>query len=296
MPKHATVNKHGGEIFEKEGSSTPYSDIIIDNKNIVSVFYTSEYDNNLYLLTVTENGVIENCNYPPIFTNYTGKTNVKPGEKWTATITASDFECDKIKFESIIHNEMFTLKDHGDGTATISATMPEGEGKGTPGLSIWVLDDKHPDINDKTSVINYKLIISPEGKEKGSIKVENKCGGSIGNATVSKSGDETKKITGQKQGAVLGEPVKKVESNTGSINPDCDKFLDRYEAYAEKHVKLVSQIKANPMNTNAALELGSAMEEFSSYATEWANMYDCNKNPEFKARYDKITKKIQNTN
>jgi len=284
------------KVFEQEGNSTPYADIIVDNNDVVSIFYTSEYDNHLYLLTVKENDVAENCNYPPVFTNHTGKTNLTPGEKWTATITASDFECDKIKFESIIHNDIFTIKDHGNGTATISATMPEGQGKGTPGISIWVLDDKHPDINDEVSVINYYLIITPEGKEKGSVKVENKCGGNNGNITATERSNEPKVVTNQKQAAVVGKPENKVESNTGSVHVDCEKFLDRYEAYAEKHVKLVKQIKDNPTDTKAAMELSSAMEEFSNYTIEWINLFDCSKNPEFKARYDKTTTKIQNAN
>ena len=151
--------------------------MVIDRQGTVYTFYASDYDNKLRLLTVRPKGSTTNCNYPPRIVRYTGKTNLKPGEKWTATITASDPECDKIRFESIIHNEMFSIKDHGNGTATISAVMPQGQGKGTPGLSVWVLDDKHPDINNEMSVISFNLVITPEGKEKGSVKVENKCTG-----------------------------------------------------------------------------------------------------------------------
>ncbi|PLW92838.1 MAG: hypothetical protein C0592_08540, partial [Marinilabiliales bacterium] len=58
---------------------------------------------------------------------------------------------------------------------TITATMLEGEGTGTPGLSVWVLDDKHPDIDDKTSVITFELKITASGTEEGTIKVVNRC-------------------------------------------------------------------------------------------------------------------------
>lgn len=164
------------KIFEQEDQKGQI-DMVIGKDNTVYTFLTSVHDNQLRLLTAKPKGDTKACNYPPGIVKYTGKTNLKPGEKWTASITASDPECDKIRFESIIHNEIFTIDDHGDGTATITATMPEGEGKGTPGLSVWVLDDKHPETDNKASVITFQLIITPDGKEEGSIKVENKCSG-----------------------------------------------------------------------------------------------------------------------
>lgn len=173
--KTCDCNSSWKKIFEKKDNSSHYTDIVIDSENKVSAFYTSEYDNNIYLLAVEEKGKVEICNHYPTISNYSGKTNLKPGEKWTATITAQDPECDKIKFESIIHNEIFTVTDNGNGTATITATMPEGSGTGTPGLSVWVLDDKHPDIDDNTSVITFELKITSGGTEEGNITVKNPC-------------------------------------------------------------------------------------------------------------------------
>jgi hypothetical protein len=164
-------------IYEDENNKGDFVDMVIDHNNTVYAFFASNHDNHLHLLTTKPDGSTEKCNFPPAITGYTGKTNLKPGEKWTASITASDPECDKIRFESIIHNEIFTIDDHGDGTATISATMPEGEGKGTPGLSVWVLDDKNPDADNEASVITFQLVVTSDGKEEGSIKVENKCSG-----------------------------------------------------------------------------------------------------------------------
>lgn len=168
----------GGEykkIFSDENKRAAFVDMITDKQNTVYTFYVNDSDNKLRLLTAKPKGSTKVCNYAPRIVKYTGKTNLKPGEKWTATITASDDECDKIKFESIIKNKIFTIKDNGNGTATITATMPTGNGKGTPGLSVWALDEKHPDTNKETSVITFKLVVTPEGKEKGSVKIENKC-------------------------------------------------------------------------------------------------------------------------
>jgi hypothetical protein len=279
-------NQKWEQVFSKSGNSTLYTDIVIDKNNVVNAFYTSEYDNNLYLLKVVENGEKEVCNYPPTITSYSGKTNLKAGEKWVAMVKASDYECDKIKFESVIHNDIFKVTDDGNGKVTISALMPSGEGEGTPGITLWALDDKHTMINSETSSINFKLVISPDGKKMGSITVENKC---VGHNILPKNIDGG-------DVANIEEVENNADSNNGDINAKCNKFLDRYESYADKHVELVNKIKANPMDMNAAQELSAAVEKFSSYATEWENLYDCQKNLEFKARYDKATNKIQSVN
>lgn len=163
------------KIYENKDNRGDFTDMVVDKSNTVYTFFSSNYDNQLHLLTAKPKSDTKKCNFPPRIVNYTGKTNLKPGEQWTATITASDSECDKIKFDAINANKMFTIKNNGNGTATITAIMPQGEGKGTPGLSVWVLDDKHPNANNEVSVINFKLIITPEGKEKGSVKIDNKC-------------------------------------------------------------------------------------------------------------------------
>ncbi len=170
------------KILSDDKKRTSYVDMVIDRENTVYTFFT--YENKLYIVTAKPNSSTKNCNYPPSIVKYTGKTNLKPGEKWEATIKASDPECDKIRFESIIHSDIFTIDDRGDGTAIIRAIMPEGEGKGTPGLSLWALDDKHPDTNDEISVITFNLVVTPEGKEIGNIKVENKCMGGGSGSTL----------------------------------------------------------------------------------------------------------------
>ncbi|MBN2730311.1 MAG: hypothetical protein JXR53_13885 [Bacteroidales bacterium] len=163
------------KIYENTDNKGDFTNIVVDKNNTIYAFYSSNHDNHLYLLTTKPRESTSACNFTPRITNYTGKTNLKPGEKWTATITAQDPECDKIKFESIIHNDIFTVTDNGNGTATITATMPEGSGTGTPGLSVWALDDKHPDIDDNTSVITFELKITAGGTEEGNITIKNPC-------------------------------------------------------------------------------------------------------------------------
>lgn len=162
-------------IFSDDNNSADFVDMLIDNQNVVHTFFTSDYDNKLHYLTTKPKASGEMCNYPPAITGYTGKTNVGPGEEWTGTITASDAECDEIDFYSIILPEHVTIIDHTDGTATIKVLVPEGEGFGDVGFSVFIRDDKHQETNSKLSVITFMLKLTQEGNEKGYIKVENKC-------------------------------------------------------------------------------------------------------------------------
>ena len=163
------------KIFEDEQNSSDDVDMLIDKQNKVHVFFTSNYDNKLHYLTAIPKTGTTVCNYPPSITAYTGKTNVGPGEEWTGTVSAADAECDKIDFYTIIKPDFVTIDDHGDGTAKIHATIPEGEGFGDVVFTIFARDASHQDIDNTISAITFKLKLTQEGSEEGHVKVENKC-------------------------------------------------------------------------------------------------------------------------
>ena len=296
------------KIYSFEAHRADQVAMVIGSDNTVYTFFTSNYDNQLRFLTAKPQSSTKNCNYPPKIVNHTGKTNLKPGETWTATITASDPECDKIKFETIIQNDIFNFKDNGDGTATITATMPEGEGKGTPGISVWALDEKHPDTNDEVSVITFQLVITPEGEEKGSIKVTNKCSGNNDGMPISNKKKKSNKEASPSQSSTTTTSTSstkassnaggngQINSSAGRSNPDCEKFLADYEAYSQKYIPVASKVKANPMDVNSAMQLGTLMEEYAALSTQWVNLSECHDNPVYQKRYDEITKKIQDAN
>ncbi len=164
-------------IFENNENSSNYVDMLIDNQYKVHAFFTSDYDNMLHYLTAKPSTGTEICNYPPTITGYTGKTNVGPGEEWAGTVSATDSECDKIDFYTITKPDYITIDDHGNGTATIHASVPEGEGFGDVGVTIFIRDSYHQNIDSKVSAITFMLKLTQDGKEEGSIKVENKCAG-----------------------------------------------------------------------------------------------------------------------
>lgn len=286
------------KIYEFEEISGDV-DLVVGLNNTVYAFFTSAYDNQLRLLTAKPNGETTNCNYPPYITNFQGKTNLKPGEKWTATIYAADYECDNIRFESIIHNDMFSIKDNGNGSATITATMPNGNGVATPGLSVWVLDEKHPETNNEASVISIKLKVTANGSEKGSVNIENKCIASMNTNPVinnaSNNSAERENETNNQQGA--SEQNNSTSSQAShSDNSDCEDFLIRYEKFADEYAPIAAKVKANPMDMNAINQLSSLLEEFGNYSEEWNNLYDCHSIPGFSERYEAATKIIEQAN
>jgi hypothetical protein len=290
-------NSQFQKIYEFEVISGDV-DLAVGNDNTVYAFYTSSYDNELKLLTAIPNENTEQCNYPPFITDFDGKTNLKPGEKWTAMIYASDPECNKIRFESIIHNEIFSLNDNGDGTASITAIMPQGEGKATPGISVWVLDEKHPDTNDKASVITINLCVTTDGIEEGNVKIENKCIGPIQYNPVFGNAKNNNSSGNASEGGNMQESdINNTSPQTGQAdNSDCEDFLIRYEKFADEYAPVAKQVKTNPMDMDAINKLTGLMEEFGNYSQEWENLYDCHSIPGFTERYKAASKKIEDAN
>jgi len=300
------------KIYDGPGDhKNDFVDMIIDSKDKIHLFHVSNYDNNLYYITVTDNSEFKNCNYPPYISGYTGKTNIAPGESWRGSISALDSECDKISFYTIIKPDYVKIEDIGNGTADISMTVPEGEGFGDVIFSVFCLDESHPETNDEVSVITFKLKLTQEGEEEGSVLVENKCIGSgssfpisqIGNILVqdrdrpysginsnyadNNSGSGTQ--TNNSDGNIIDE-------NSPSANSDCEEFLLRYEDFADKYAPIAKRVQTNPMDMDAINQLTELMEQFGKYSEEWEELYDCHDIPGFTERYEAASKKIEEAN
>jgi hypothetical protein len=190
---------------------------------------------------------------------------------------------------------MFTIEDHGNGTATITAVMPDGEGKGTPGLSIWALDEKHPNTNSEVSVISFKLVITNEGEEKGSIKIENKCTGN-------KSG-KFKPIGTQKNTLVKTiKETPKPDKNTATTNfsesesSDCKTYLDKFELWVNKYIVLKKKLNKNPLDIKTAMEISKMAPEIGNWGLEWQEKYVCTQDENFVKRYEEIAQKLDEVN
>ena len=273
-------------LYKDNNIGASFIDMVIDEQNIVHAFYT--YEKKVFHLTAKPQGSIGNCNYRPSIA-FSGKTNVGPGEEWSCKITTSDPECDPVKIYSIILPDKFKLTDHGNGTATVKGITDATEGFGDITFVILCNDDKHPGANAFQSKVSIKLKYTQKGIDKGSIKYDNNCAGSVpGEKIINDNSNQSTNTSDNNE---------VIDNNTGTgSNADCEKFLVRYEAFAVKYVPVVKNAKANPTDMQAATELGELMEEFASYSSEWVNLYDCHKIPGFQKRYDAATKKIKYAN
>ena len=283
-------------VFNDDQVFTDFIDLVIDNKNHVHVLYGSEMEVKHAEFWFDGNPQKE-CNYRPSI-SFKGKTNVKPGEKWSCTVTANDQECDPLEIYSIILPNNFKLTDHGNGTATLEGTIEQGEGFGDIPLVVLCNDDKHQGANTKQSKVAITLRLTQEGVEKGNIRYENNCIGD--NSTVVKASAIST------QGQLASQNTD--EAVTSSANTDtkstlnteqsktCKEYLDRYEAWANRYIPVKKKVNANPMDMDAIMKLANMAPEIGNWGLEWSQKYECSNDPAFMARYEKISEGIDEVN
>ncbi|MEA3451695.1 MAG: hypothetical protein U9Q83_07295, partial [Bacteroidota bacterium] len=272
-------------LLKDDKINCDYTDLVIDNKNTVHVFYA--YKTKVYHLEAMPKSKTVECNFRPSI-SFSGKTNIKVGDNWSATIYANDPECDPTEIYSIILPNGFSLTDNKNGSATI--TGPANEIKEHI-FTVFCRDNKHPGSDSKNSSATITLSITEKGIGTGIVKYKNNCNGKSQNIDNSDLNDNSNNNNGNVDGN------SQINDNTGvDGNGDCEKFIKKYEAFADKYVPVIKKVKNNPTDTNAAMELATLMDEFGTYATEWNNLYDCHKIPEFSNRYNAASKKIQDAN
>ena len=281
-------------VFVDSDNYTEFTDAFISYDGHFHAFYTTE--NAIKHVEVWYDGSI-NCNYRPSI-SFKGKTNVKPGEEWLCTITASDAECDPIEIYSIILPKNFKLTDHGNGTATLEATIEKGDGFGDIPLVILCNDNKHPGDNAKHSIVSIKLRLTHEGIEKGSMKYDNNCNGKKNTIVSTSAKGETVQLASQNTGeAVTSSANTDTESTLNTEqSKTCKEYLDRYEVWANKYIPVKKEVNKNPMNMDAIMALANMAPELGNWGLEWSQKYECSNDPEFMARYEKISESIDEVN
>lgn len=272
------------ELLLKDNNiNCDYTDIVIDKKNTVHVFYA--YEKKVYHLKAVPKSPTVDCNFSPSI-SFVGKTNIKVGDNWSAKIITNDPECDPVEIYSIFLPSGFVLTDHKNGTATI--TGPVNEVK-EHFFTVFCTDNKHQQNNNRNSAATITLKVTDNGTVKGSVKYKNHCDGTI------IYDDNSNNNNNNNNGDADGNS--QINDNNGvGGNGDCEKFIQRYEAFADKYVPVIKKVKANPTDANATMELSDLMTEYATFASEWTNLFDCHNIPEFQKRYDAASKKIQDAN
>jgi hypothetical protein len=283
-------------IYNVQDESKIFMDMIVDIKNHTHLFY-STYNDEIKQVEFWFDGNPEiDCNYfPSIY--FKGKTNVQPGEEWSAKLYANDPECDPTNIYSIILPDGFELTDHSNGSATIKGKISESDGEGEISIVVLCNDNKHPGNNASQSKVAVKLRITQDGKEKGNIKYENSCVGKKSKEIVSSlSGTETGAESEYKMEA-KPSAEKESDSNINSaVSETCKEYLDRYEIWADKYVPLKKRVNNNPMDMDAVMKIAHMATEIGNWALEWSKLYECSNDEGFQNRYESITAKIDEVN
>ena len=292
------------KVYDDRKYFVRYTDMVIDNKNHVHVLYASEKEIVHTKFWFEGNPEID-CNYRPNI-YFKVKTNVKPGEEWSAKIYANDPECDPVEIYSIILPNGYKLIDHGNGSATLKGTVGLGEGE----MQMLVLcnDNKHPGSNGQHSTVTITLRVTNAGEEKGSVKYKNNC--KPVKSQILKTG-KSEITSSSKSEEVVGESTKqdtyetKAKDDEGietdsKLDPvkskTCEDYLNRYEAWADKYVPLKTRVNENPMDMDAVMKIANMAAEIGNFALEWSQLHECGNDEGFQARYESITDRIDEVN
>jgi len=165
------------QLYHDPRINSDFTDLVIDPRNQVHVLCA--YQTSVtHLKAWCDGNPDKTCNRWPAM-SFEGRTNVKPGEEWSATIRARDPECDPIEIFSIILPDGFSVTDHGNGSATARGKIDPGpvEGIRTVGFSVFCNDDQHPPETGRHAGMSITLRISEEGLEEGEIRTTDNCWG-----------------------------------------------------------------------------------------------------------------------
>ncbi|MCF6170790.1 MAG: hypothetical protein L3J66_07435 [Bacteroidales bacterium] len=116
------------------------------------------------------------------------------------------------------------------------------------------------------------------------------CGGAADSAANSK--DQPSESL---QGAVppAGEAPDVAEPASETVPDKCSTFLDDYEAWANEYISLLDRFRNNPGDPNLAKDYQKVSGQMANWTEDWFDFVECSKQEDYRARYDAITKKIE---
>lgn len=301
--KTCECNQVWETVYNANDRSKIFMDMFVDSKKHTHLYYSTYEDEIKHVEFWFDGDPDFECNYRPSV-YFKGKTNVQQGEEWSGEIYANDPECDPTEIYSIILPDGFEIKDHGNGSATVKGIVPTGTEHETGEIQLLVLcnDNKHSGPNGSQSKVVIKLKITPEGKEKGSIKYENNCKGKKNKAQITSKISTSEIDKGKSNETAYEETAKDDKSDEtsskldASVSQTCSEYLDEYEVWANKYVPLKKRVNENSMDMDAVMKIANMASEMGNWAVKWAQLYECGQDEGFQTRYEKISDKIDEVN
>ncbi len=83
----------------------------------------------------------------------------------------------------------------------------------------------------------------------------------------------------------------KTEISTKSETQNCDDFLEDYEKWTDKSIKLLEAYMKNPMDMELAGKYMALAQEGMDWATKWTNFYGCAAEEKYQKKFDEISER-----
>nr|WP_319776202.1 hypothetical protein [uncultured Sphaerochaeta sp.] len=300
--RSCTADRSFKDVIKIVDRSRIFMDMNVDANNHVHLFYSTYEDEIKHIEAWFEGDPgIDNNIMPAI--NSKMKPNIKTGDFWKTTLKAYDPECDNITFYYDNLPDGFTLTDHGNGLATLKSGKINTVGDYK--LKIFVTDDNHIKGTKPVSGINVTLKVSKNGDKKGSCKVFFDEGSFSKNKWVGLDGVSEQIESTETQTATTGTMINSdnalqenqpAATQTSSSSSDCKEYLDRFEEWANKYIKIKKKVNSNPMDFGSVSKLAALAPELGNWGLEWQQKHECGNDPEFMERFENINARIEEVN
>ncbi len=297
--RSCTADRSLKDVLKIADRSRIFLDMIVDAENHVHLFYSTYEDEIKHVEAWFDGNPEIDNNILPVITSQM-KPSIKTGNYWKTTLKAYDPECESIEFYSNDLPDGFTLKDHGNGLATLKSN--EINTIGDYKLKLYVTDNNHTKSTKPVSGINVTLKVSNKGDKKGSFKVFYEEGSFSKNIwsgldEVSQQIETVESQTAtlentETSGSSYDDNQATVTQNTGSIS-DCKEYLDRFEEWANKYIEIKKKVNSNPMDFGSVSKLAALAPELGNWGLEWQQKHNCGNDPEFMKRFESINARIE---
>ncbi len=77
-----------------------------------------------------------------------------------------------------------------------------------------------------------------------------------------------------------------------NIAKNCGEFLDQYEEWTDKSLKLLEAYIKNPMDMELANDYMKLATEGMNWTTRWSNYYGCAAKEKYNKRFEEIAEKV----
>jgi hypothetical protein len=84
----------------------------------------------------------------------------------------------------------------------------------------------------------------------------------------------------------------KLIDESGAIK-DCDDFLEMYEEWGDKYIKVIDEYITNPSDDKIATQYMEFIQEAMNWSSKWVTLSICADNEEYSERFEEVANEIE---